>query len=236
MPAIFPAAMPVDADLGVAKNFFGTTLAVGVDGTAAAWTLAASGAVVGEYLVVDSEIVRVLTAAGASITVARAQDGTAAAPHATAAAVVDNACALHHNQSRMEILAGLAELARTNNTTMAGLCEIVSIVGKMQAGVDAAVIPVAAAANPLIAGMTEALTLLGMITEALWLARTSADGGLILPGSLRVNGRTMLAIPTTAPTDSDIPNSFTGIWLNESTDKLTFRVRRSNGALLTKEI
>lgn len=39
--------------------------------------------------------------------------------------------------------------------------------------------------------------------------------------------------PNTAPTDGDIQNSQYSVWLNESTNALTFRVRKSDGTYLT---
>jgi hypothetical protein len=135
--------------------------------------------------------------------------------------------------------------AQNDNCALAGIAEIFSQLGgvssytssqiaAMQAQITAAV--AALDPNTMIAGIKELLALVGMVPDSVWRAETAADGGLLLPLSLRVNGRTMFAVPTTAPTDSDIPNGFAAPWLNEATDKLTFRIRRSNGALITKEI
>jgi len=55
-------------------------------------------------------------------------------------------------------------------------------------------------------------------------------------GDVGLQGRAFIAIPTTAPPDADIPNSFVTLWVDEGLNLLTFRVRYSSGVLKTGTI
>lgn len=58
--------------------------------------------------------------------------------------------------------------------------------------------------------------------------------GLVgITGTLNVSDRTTLGAPATATTDGALLNSQVGIWVNQSTNALTFRVKYSDGSLKT---
>jgi hypothetical protein len=52
-------------------------------------------------------------------------------------------------------------------------------------------------------------------------------------GKVGMAGRAFIAIPATAPTDSDIPNNFVSMWIDEGANNLVFRTRDSGGTLQT---
>lgn len=50
------------------------------------------------------------------------------------------------------------------------------------------------------------------------------------------NGSVIQATPTAPPSDTQIPTSAMTIWLNEGTNTLTIRIRRSDGTYITKTL
>lgn len=53
---------------------------------------------------------------------------------------------------------------------------------------------------------------------------------------LNVKGRLTYVVPTTAPTDADLIVSQISAWLDESNSKLKFRIKKSDGTLVTAEL
>ncbi|HHT9131810.1 MAG TPA: hypothetical protein ACFYED_04920 [Candidatus Tripitaka californicus] len=51
-----------------------------------------------------------------------------------------------------------------------------------------------------------------------------------------VAGRLSLGVPNSAPTDADLSNSETTAWLDEAAGKLKFRIKKSDGTLVTAEV
>ncbi len=90
--------------------------------------------------------------------------------------------------------------------------------------------------NANVGSIPELFALVGMLANGLWPVADDATGGLIFPKTMRVNGRLMFAVPSTAPTDADIPNGFAAPWVDETAHALVFRIRESGGSLITRTV
>ncbi len=115
MSAIFPGAVPTQAQMWTAVNGIATTLNGDIDSIVVVinvidtTSFPATG-----YITIDSEVIKYTGKTGTSFTgCTRGSDGTSAAPHSSTATVSAFAVADHHNKHSEEITA-IATLIGSN--------------------------------------------------------------------------------------------------------------------------
>jgi len=118
-------------------------------------------------------------------------------------------------------VAGISTIARFNNANATGRAQfhISSLTGPF-----------------ILLDTVGGLGYVGLSSDGLWQVfggQTDNTATLVIDTS---TGRLFIKQRSTAPTDGDIANSHLNIWMNESTNNLTIRIRKSDGTYRTATI